>query len=148
MQQSSLSALLCSILLVVFVAQLLLTNFAEGQSGRDFGCSKAYCSAYGNCPEMSCRGKNKVLLRNVTECGCCHRCVEEKPQGEGCPLDITGNLPGSQCAPHLKCTPKPSPNGGYSRDGTCEPSKFNHAINLLKVYQNLLLLIFLNNFFF
>lgn len=122
MQQSSLNTLLC-VFLIAFVGLLFLKNEAEGQAGRDFGCSKAYCSAYGNCPEMSCRGKDKVLLRNVTECGCCHRCVEEKPTGEGCPLDITGNLPGSQCAPHLRCTPKASASGGLSRDGTCQPGK-------------------------
>lgn len=40
-------------------------------------CSDSYCLAYGNCPKFSCKGSNKIILRNVTECGCCHRCVEE-----------------------------------------------------------------------
>lgn len=119
MEHSTLHSLSLFTITLLFLTLTLLLSSQLASADRDFGCSSAYCGAYGNCPEMSCRGKGKVLLRNVTECGCCHRCVEEKAEGQSCPLDITGNLPGNQCAPHFRCT-KP-PNSAFSRDGTCQP---------------------------
>jgi len=66
---------------LVFISLFSLPNSEVGvvdAQGMFFACTVSYCTAYGKCPEFSCRGKNKIVLRNVTECGCCHRCIEEK----------------------------------------------------------------------
>ncbi|KAI2802501.1 hypothetical protein BLOT_009957 [Blomia tropicalis] len=83
---------------------ILLVHKPESINGQmPFACSPAYCAAYGKCPEFSCKAKNEIVLKNVTQCGCCHRCVTEKEEGEECPVEITGNLPANQCGPHLRC---------------------------------------------
>ena len=58
---------------------ILLVHKPESINGQmPFACSPAYCAAYGKCPEFSCKAKNEIVLKNVTQCGCCHRCVTEK----------------------------------------------------------------------
>ena len=103
-----------------------INHFNKVDAQMYFSCSSAYCTAYGHCPsDFSCRGKNKITFHNVSLCGCCHRCVEQKraylstylltiiyyhyaciyliAEGSECPVDINQNLPGVQCGPHLMC---------------------------------------------
>ena len=113
-----------------FVIFIIVVNVLYNpQNGNRFGvageryiaCTVGYCSSIAKCPEFSCRGRNKLVFKNVTKCECCHRCIEEHGENEQCPGSITGNIPNDQCGPHLKCVKQESKMYQCSKiDSACE----------------------------
>jgi hypothetical protein len=69
----------------------------------EYACNPRYCPAFGNCPKFHCKGGNMKPILNATKCGCCHKCVIELEENDECQSEMTGNLPGTQCGPHLYC---------------------------------------------
>ncbi|UXI21922.1 Homeobox protein GBX-1 [Sarcoptes scabiei] len=70
-------------------------------------CTPNFC-LYSKCDDSACKnsgkGSNKILFHNVTTCGCCNRCIEQLDEGSDCLLEMKGNLPDTQCGPHLRCS--------------------------------------------
>ncbi|CAG2121020.1 unnamed protein product, partial [Medioppia subpectinata] len=86
--------------LIIFVQNLDVIN---GQEIRT--CDESYCRnpQNGVCKEIHCVGKDKMLYKNATTCGCCHKCIKILEEGDPCQLSMFRTLPESVCGPHLKC---------------------------------------------
>ncbi|XP_076333717.1 uncharacterized protein LOC143237887 isoform X2 [Tachypleus tridentatus] len=86
---------------LILLSLLLLCGFRLSLAQYFFNCAEDYCEKRVKCEKITCdKGR---IVKNATECSCCHNCVNLLKEGDKCETERSASIPRLECGAGLVC---------------------------------------------